>query len=44
MLASDELQSDREIVLAAVMEKGLALKYASEELRWKDNGVVLARQ
>ena len=43
MLASDELQSDREIVLAAVMEKGLALKYASEELR-KDNGVVLARQ
>jgi hypothetical protein len=31
--ASDELQGDREVVLAAVKQNGDALKYASQQLR-----------
>ena len=39
--ASEELQADREVVLAAVQQNGRALKYASEELQ-ADREVVLA--
>jgi hypothetical protein len=39
--ASEELQTDRDFVLAAVKENGLALRYASEELQ-KDRDFVLA--
>ena len=39
--ASEELRTDREVVLAAVHQNGVALEYASEELR-TDREVVLA--
>ena len=39
--ASAEQQGDREIVLAAVKEDGLALEYASEELQG-DRKIMLA--
>ena len=39
--ASEELQQDREIVLAAVKEDGWALQYASEELQ-RDPDIVVA--
>jgi hypothetical protein len=31
--ASDELRNDREVVLTAIKQNGLALKYASKELQ-----------
>ena len=39
--ASEELRTDREVVLAAVHQNGVALEYASQELR-TDREVVLA--
>lgn len=39
--ASEELQSDREVVLAAVSQNGQALKYVSKELE-SDKEVVMA--
>ena len=39
--ASGELRNDREVVLAAVEQRGLALSFASEELK-NDREVVLA--
>ena len=39
--ASEELQSDHEIVMAAVSQYGVALKHASEELQ-SDHEIVLA--